>query len=147
MDQNRTACIVSHWIIGVIFLSNLISSLFTSKLLCGKNICVLPVLAPGHQQPQYWTLHYAFMSFQLFNTLRLRQNGCHFADNIFKCIFLNENVWIAIQISLKFFPRGPINNIPALVKLLAWHQPGNKPLFEPMMVSLLMHMFHSASVS
>ena len=24
------------------------------------------------------------------NTLRLRQNGCHFADNIYKCIFLNE---------------------------------------------------------
>ena len=25
------------------------------------------------------------------NTLRLRQNGCHFADNIFKLICLNEN--------------------------------------------------------
>ena len=28
------------------------------------------------------------------NTLRPRQNGRHFPDNVFKCIFLNENVWI-----------------------------------------------------
>ena len=28
----------------------------------------------------------------LFNTLRPRQNGCHFADDIIKHIFLNENV-------------------------------------------------------
>ena len=39
------------------------------------------------------------------------------ADNIFKCIFLNENVWISINISLKFVPKGPINNIPALVQI------------------------------
>ena len=36
------------------------------------------------------------------NTLRLRQNACYFQDNIFKCIFLNENIWILINISLKF---------------------------------------------
>ena len=50
-----------------------------------------------------------------FNTLRPRQNGRHFADDIFKCIFLNENVLISIKISLKFVPKGQINNIPALV--------------------------------
>ena len=49
------------------------------------------------------------------NTLRPRQNGRHFADDIFKGIFLIENVWIPIKISLKFVPKGPINNIPALV--------------------------------
>ena len=37
-----------------------------------------------------------------FNTLRPRQNGTHFADNIFKCISLNEKFCILIQISLKF---------------------------------------------
>ena len=63
----------------------------------------------------------------LVNTLRPRQNGCHFADDIFKCIFLNENVSIAIKISLKFVPKGPINNIPALVQIMAWHRPGDKP--------------------
>ena len=49
------------------------------------------------------------------NTLRPRENGSHFADDILKCIFLNENVWIPIEISLKFVPKGPIDNIPALV--------------------------------
>ena len=42
-----------------------------------------------------------------------RQNGHH--DDIFKCIFLNENVWISIKISLQFILKGPINTIPALV--------------------------------
>ena len=66
-------------------------------------------------------------------------NGSHFADDIFKCIFLNENVWILIKISLKFVPEGPINNIPAMVQIMAWRRPGNKPLSDPKMVSLRMH--------
>ena len=56
------------------------------------------------------------------NTLRPRQNGRHFADAIFKWIFLNENVWIPIKISLKFVPQCPINNIPALVQIMAWRR-------------------------
>ena len=75
----------------------------------------------------------------IINTLRPRQNGRHFADDIFKCIFLNQNVWIPIKISLKFVPKGPINNIPSLVQIMVWHRPGAKPLSEPMMVSLLTH--------
>ena len=70
------------------------------------------------------------------NTLRPTQSGRHFADDIFKCILLNENVWIRIKISLKFVPKRPINNIPALVQIMAWHRPGYKPLSEPMMYSL-----------
>ena len=42
---------------------------------------------------------------QSLNTLRLRQNGRHFPDDIFKCIFFNENVWIFIKISLRLFLR------------------------------------------
>ena len=74
------------------------------------------------------------------NKLRPRQNGRHFADDILKCIFLNENIWIPIKISLKFVPKGTINNIPALVKIMAWRRPGDKPLSEPMVVSLLTHI-------
>ena len=74
------------------------------------------------------------------NPLRPRQNGRHFADDILKFIFLNENVSIAIQISLQFVPKGPINNILALVQIMAWRRPGDKPLSEPMMVSLLTHI-------
>ena len=64
----------------------------------------------------------------------------HFPDDIFKDFFLNENVSIVIRISLKFVPKGPINNIPALVQIMAWHCPGDKPLSEAMMVSLPMHI-------
>ena len=74
------------------------------------------------------------------DSLRPRQNGRHIADDIFKCIFLNENVWILIKISLKFVPKGPINNIPALVQIMAWRRPGDKPLSESMMANLPTHI-------
>ena len=76
----------------------------------------------------------------MLNKLRPRQNGRHFADDSFKCIFLHETVWISSNISLKFVPNGQINNIPSLVQIMAWRRPGDKPLSEPM-------MRHSASMS
>ena len=76
----------------------------------------------------------------MFNTLRRRRNEQHFADDIFKRIFFNENVWISLKISLKFVPRGPINNIPALVQIMAWRRSGDKPLSESIMVSLPTHI-------
>ena len=54
-------------------------------------------------------------------------------DDIFKCMFLNENDRITIQITLKFIPRGPIDNKPALVQVMAWRRTGNKPLNKPML--------------
>ena len=84
-------------------------------------------------------LVYSSFSTRRMNTLRLRQHGRHFPD-IFKCIWFNENVWILIKISPKFVSKGPIDNIPASVQIMAWHQPGDKPLSEPIMVSLLMHI-------
>ena len=61
-------------------------------------------------------------------------------DDIFKCIPWNKHVCIWIKISLTFVPKGPINNIPVLVQIMAWLQPGDKSLSEPMMVSPPMHM-------
>ena len=75
------------------------------------------------------------------NTFRLRQDGRLFTDDIFKYIILNENVWIPFKISLKFISKGQINNIPALVQIMTWPCPGDKPLSEPMMLSLLMHIY------
>ena len=83
---------------------------------------------------------WCFARFQLNNTLRPRQNGRHFPDDLFKCIFLNENVWISIKISLKFVPKCPIDNIPALVQIMAWRRIGDKPLSEPMIVRLPTHI-------
>ena len=85
-------------------------------------------------------LQWARIKLSSINTLRPRQNARHFADDIFKCIFLNENVLISSKISLRFVPKGPINNIPALVQIMAWRRPGDKPLSEPMMVNLPTHI-------
>ena len=74
------------------------------------------------------------------NSLRPRQNGRLFADDTFKCIFLNENIRISTKNSLKFVPKVLINNIPALVLIMAWRRPGDKPLSEPMLVRSLMHI-------
>ena len=76
-----------------------------------------------------------------FNTLRTRQNGHHFAEDLFKCIFLNENVWILIKISFNLVPEGQINNIPALVQIMAWRWPGDKPLSEKIMVKIPTHIY------
>ena len=40
---------------------------------------------------------------------------------------------ILIQILLKFVPNGQIDNKVALVQVMAWHRPGDKPLPEPML--------------
>ena len=75
-----------------------------------------------------------------YNTLRLRQDGHHFRGNISKFILLNECIWISLKCSLEFVPTFPIITIPALVQIMAWCCPGDKPLSEPMMVNLLMHI-------
>ena len=57
------------------------------------------------------------------NILRPRQNGRHSADDIFKCIFLDENIWSSIELSVKFVLKDPINNSLALVQIMAWRRP------------------------
>ena len=74
------------------------------------------------------------------NTLRPKQNSRHFPDDIFKCIFFNENVWTRMTFALKFVPKCSVDNIPVLLQTMAWRRPGDKPLSEPIMVSLLTHI-------
>ena len=85
----------------------------------------------------FWTSH---IDSPFINTSRPGQNGRRFAGDTFKRIFVNENVRISNKISLKFVPKGPINNIPSLVQLMAWCRPGDKPLSEAMMASLPTHI-------
>ena len=63
-----------------------------------------------------------------------------YADNFFNCIFLNENAWIPIKDSLRFVPKGPINNIPSLDQVMTWGSLDDKLLSEPMMASLLTYI-------
>ena len=90
-------------------------------------------------EPMKFTVYCVTMP-QCVKTLRPWQHGCHFAEDIFKCIFLNENAWISIKISLKIVHKGPINNIPAFVQIMAWRRPGDKPLSKPMMIKLSTHI-------
>ena len=69
-----------------------------------------------------------------------RDKWTPFRRRHFQVHFLEWKWWIPIKISLKFVPKGQINNIPALVKIMAWRRPGDKPLSEPMMVSLPTHI-------
>ena len=110
---------VSSWV------EKLLVMMMNRSGLSGERLHYQPCTAPGSPT---------------FNSQRPRQNGRHFADDILKCIFLNENVCIPNKISLKFVPKGPINNNPALVQVMAWRRPGDKPLSEPMMVRLQMHI-------
>ena len=91
-----------------------------------------------------WKLSKSFLKLYscigCISTLRPRHHGRHFPGDIFKCIFLNENVSISIKISLKFVSKVPINYIPALVQIMDWRRPGDKPLSEPMVVSLQTHI-------
>ena len=97
----------------------------------------------GETRPCKYKLYCIWHTSTVFNTLRPRQHGHHFADDTFKRIFMNENVRISIDISLKFVPKCLINNIQALVQIMAWRRPGDKPLSEPMMVNLLTHIYLS----
>ena len=66
--------------------------------------------------------------------LHLRgHNGRRFADDVFKCIFMNERFRILIQNSLKVVHGAPIDNKAALVQAMAWHRRGDKPLPEPIL--------------
>ena len=56
------------------------------------------------------------------NTMRMRQNGCHFASHIFNLIFYYENCRFFIKISLHFVPKVSIDNKSSLVQIMAWHQ-------------------------
>ena len=73
-------------------------------------VSLLPIMDP------VWDIHAESLGRQKepLNTLRPRQNGRRFPDDIFKYIFLNENVWISLKISLKFITKVWINNIPPL---------------------------------
>ena len=98
------------------------------------------VCCPFCQIPPIWLAiwyihHYRVIpaqSFQLWITvlthLLLDKMATILANDIFKCIFLNENIKFFIQISLKFVPQDPIDNKPALVQVMAWRRTGDTPI-------------------
>ena len=96
---------------------------------------------PSHQQPEFWLdydsavtwaiMHGTDIMLQPLNHLSLDNMAAIFADDNFRCIFLDENDRIPIRISLKIVRKSLIDNIPALVYVMAWRWTGDKPLHEP----------------
>ena len=67
------------------------------------------------------------------NSSLLGQNGHHFADDTYKRILWMKIFFISIRISMKFDPKGPIDNKAALFQVMAWCRTGDKPLPEPVL--------------
>ena len=59
--------------------------------------------------------------------------------------FFNENDRICITISLNLSPGAPFDNIPALVRTVAWYRSGNTPSFEPFRCNSRMHAYITRS--
>ena len=134
-----------HW--------NLKSRLYVASTLADKSVtcyktpppcegfhCIMPdvPITPGTHFTMAASAHKANLNeiHLALNSLRPRQNGHHFAGQISSAFSWMKMLEFWLKFSLKFVSKGPINNIPALVQIMAWRQPGDKPLSKPMMVSL-----------
>ena len=81
------------------------------------------------------------------NALKPEQNGRHFCRNNFQMRYLRERYFLLIHISLKFVPRCPIDNMSALVQVMACHMLSAKPLPEAVMTQFIdAYMHHKASM-
>ena len=107
--------------------------------------CGLPLGNPVTLRSRHYPIEYSWTSFDAsrltYYTLKPRKNYRHFTDDIFKYFYLSENVWTSRKISLKLILKVRFNNTPALVLVMVWFLPGDKPLSEPTMVILLTHKF------
>ena len=106
----------------------------THNQICRK----LHILVTTAKSNSMWhnTLHELLCwYFTTFNTLSLRWNCHHFADDIFKFIFPYESVCVLtnVKISLKFIPLCTIGNKWSLVRVMTWRLIGDRPLPEPKM--------------
>ena len=76
------------------------------------------------------------------------KKGWLLTDDTFKYVFLNENVLILIEISLKYFTWGRIDNEAAPAQIMDWPRTGDKPVSEPMMALFTdTYLRHPATMS
>ena len=116
--------------------------------LCAKHLltfCILTsdwiyCMLPIYILRLYVTMYLFNQGFHRIAHIEAEAKLLSFADDIIKCIFLDENVLMSLKISLKYVPQVPIDNKPSLVQIMPWHRPGDKPLYESMMISLLMYI-------
>ena len=135
---------MSYKTMGIIIIIHPCPDLNTSLLgkrppWCGRPVAQLYVWYSHYQ----CAILYMYMAMSSVDTLRPRQNGWHFETTFSNAFSWMKMYKLWFKNSLKFVPKGPINNIPSLVQIMAWpwRQPGDKLLLsEPMMGSLLTHI-------
>ena len=126
MTQSRSHICVRHLKVHgyiIIFLTSsriFLTLHFLKFLFSGHTWCRFPTISIYYASP--------FLTHLLLNKM-----AAILADDIFKCIFLNENFRISIDMSQKSVLKGPIHNKWALVQVMAWCRTGNKSLPEPML--------------
>ena len=72
------------------------------------------------------------ITYLILDTSRPRQDVRLFYIQHFQTHFLERKVWISIEMSMEFVPKGTNNNKRILVPIVAWCLTGDKPLSEPM---------------
>ena len=115
-----SSLIIAHWIIKQICIQCDNRKSWTKILLWTVSL----------KNPNSW---YMYWNKPALSHLPLDKMAAVSQTLFFNCIFLNENVWILIKISLNFVPKDSINDILALVQIMAWCRIGNKPLSELML--------------
>ena len=132
MPWRQEPLLVWYFLVFIEYIAALASFLFRVKLDNQEQQSF--ICAQGHSSEMchnkvpVWSLCPSKLVWIALTHLPLEQNGSHFAGDVFKYIFVNEKFYISINISLKFVPKGPINNIPALVRIMAFCRIGDELL-------------------
>ena len=134
------------------FIATLVVHLATAHLILPKqmNKLILARLGPeridlaNHKATVlrnilFWSEH-GWLSSWGINSSAMGKMAATFTDDILERILLNENIRIPIQCSMKFVPKCPIDNLPALVLIMAWRRIGDKPLSELILTSSPTHI-------
>ena len=122
--------------------SRLVLILQTVTVTSYQALCLL--MAYQHKFKHPYAVRWPIVAPIYVKTLKQRQSGWHFANNISKYIFFNKDIWCQIEISLKVVPKGPINTKPALFQIMVRHWTVNKLLSE-LFTNTYMH--HLATIN
>ena len=146
-DNERRCCIVTPPLIGwshtqsnpsfsILYIAQQLQRInFVLYIMPTKGLTLTSPKQKAHILSLLWSLFFGLQVPFCYRESSVGMRILHTFSTCVSCIFLNENVWIPNKISLRFVPKGPINNNPSLVQITAWRRPGNKPLSEPMRVN------------
>ena len=84
-------------------------------------------------------------SFSLLSGACVKVLKPHVVD-ILRTTHSNGFTWNTVFISLNFFPKGPIENMSALVQVMAWRQTGHKPYLDWLWLSSFTYVCHLGPV-